>query len=621
MQEKPVKEVNALAKKYLNDHDIEGIFTSTMRALLKSMPEDAPNFICQHVAARCDVKFTPKQEAAVPAKPVATSSAPPSAPDAANMPAVEDLSKTTALVPEEAVEFVTPGATNLATSEATNLAAEAPLIPEPEEEVPKAQESIEGVPTDGPSKSEQATEAAATTAAPELSQEPRPRNRSGKGASALLRGLRNGEVSAIVDQMEDQGAAAISSDQVPEFTCYALKPSVGSWLMRPPVKYRQPSGCRTQDVTQLRHQMSSTLACAAKSGKLDEALAQIGPLPAGAALAQRDLRSGEALRDQRAAPDLREQAREALITASANGLLQQALIEVKAAAARPAAALLPSVATWLGKHPGRHRKRLAELAESHRQRLSLLVELPHQAAIAASSYSASVSTPTPSTSLEELRARARKSFTDTAVQMTCLPGSRARKSLTDIAGQGVLNLAADVDVEGLRSKARRSLEDAARSNAVNAPRTCVVSGQMPTAAAIQVQRLRITARDALVTSVSDGTLVAALDEVSQSTRANSSADEVAILKSKAYGSLASACEKGDLEIALTQTLGGAMEASTSSRLSLSYCPNGRLNMVYTCSQASTSSRLSLSYCPNGRLNMVYKAAPKESAAAPADSAR
>jgi len=43
------KEASAVAKKYLLENDVEGILTSSMRALLKEMPEDAPAFLCKFI--------------------------------------------------------------------------------------------------------------------------------------------------------------------------------------------------------------------------------------------------------------------------------------------------------------------------------------------------------------------------------------------------------------------------------------------------------------------------------------------------------------------------------------------------------------------------------------------
>jgi hypothetical protein len=43
------REASAAARRYLQDNDVEGILTGAMRALLKSMPEDVPSFLCNYI--------------------------------------------------------------------------------------------------------------------------------------------------------------------------------------------------------------------------------------------------------------------------------------------------------------------------------------------------------------------------------------------------------------------------------------------------------------------------------------------------------------------------------------------------------------------------------------------
>eukprot|EP00927_Polykrikos_kofoidii_P002854 TRINITY_DN11141_c0_g1_i1.p1 TRINITY_DN11141_c0_g1~~TRINITY_DN11141_c0_g1_i1.p1 ORF type:complete len:330 (-),score=56.53 TRINITY_DN11141_c0_g1_i1:88-1077(-) len=45
----PKKEASASAKRYLQENDVEGILTGAMRALLKTMPMDAPTFLCDYI--------------------------------------------------------------------------------------------------------------------------------------------------------------------------------------------------------------------------------------------------------------------------------------------------------------------------------------------------------------------------------------------------------------------------------------------------------------------------------------------------------------------------------------------------------------------------------------------
>lgn len=52
------KDASASAKRYLQEHDVEGILTGAMRALLKAMPEDAPGFLCNYITSR----YAAKQE-------------------------------------------------------------------------------------------------------------------------------------------------------------------------------------------------------------------------------------------------------------------------------------------------------------------------------------------------------------------------------------------------------------------------------------------------------------------------------------------------------------------------------------------------------------------------------
>lgn len=67
------KEVSALAKQYLQEHDVEGILTGAMRALLKSMPEDAPTFLCDYISSRYRERNVPTAQrwATKPTAPVA----------------------------------------------------------------------------------------------------------------------------------------------------------------------------------------------------------------------------------------------------------------------------------------------------------------------------------------------------------------------------------------------------------------------------------------------------------------------------------------------------------------------------------------------------------------------
>lgn len=59
------KETSAAAKRYLQDHDVEGILTGAMRALLKSTPEDAPGFLCNYITSR----YAAKQDKPASASP------------------------------------------------------------------------------------------------------------------------------------------------------------------------------------------------------------------------------------------------------------------------------------------------------------------------------------------------------------------------------------------------------------------------------------------------------------------------------------------------------------------------------------------------------------------------
>lgn len=82
------KETSAQAKRYLQEHDVEGILTGAMRQLLKSMPEDAPNFLCNYIMKQYGKKApqppaeAPAQQAAPPeeAAAVAVAPAPPALP-------------------------------------------------------------------------------------------------------------------------------------------------------------------------------------------------------------------------------------------------------------------------------------------------------------------------------------------------------------------------------------------------------------------------------------------------------------------------------------------------------------------------------------------------------------
>lgn len=64
------KEASPAAKRYLKENDVEAILTGALRALLKTMPEDAPSFLCNYITNYYAAK--PSADATAPVLPSTT---------------------------------------------------------------------------------------------------------------------------------------------------------------------------------------------------------------------------------------------------------------------------------------------------------------------------------------------------------------------------------------------------------------------------------------------------------------------------------------------------------------------------------------------------------------------
>jgi len=73
-------QISGKAKVYLQDNDVEGILTGAMRALLKSMPNDAPTFLCNYITHHYNARNRTGDASAKEAVPVPPTSPPQGSP-------------------------------------------------------------------------------------------------------------------------------------------------------------------------------------------------------------------------------------------------------------------------------------------------------------------------------------------------------------------------------------------------------------------------------------------------------------------------------------------------------------------------------------------------------------